>query len=248
MATGVIGGTGLYRLNEAQPELSLCPYKHETRFGTVELQHGTCSGHEIYFLARHGVDHAIPPHRINYRANLLALYEVGCTHVLASNAVGTLCASMAPGDLVVPHDYIDFTRQRPQTFYDGGTSGVRHIDQTQAYSPCLRNLAIQVSTAVEATVHPRGVYVCTDGPRFETPAEIAMFAQLGADIVGMTTVPEVVLACELGMQYLTVCVVTNYAAGMSGQPLTEGEVTNMMKKRTGVVANIILAVIDQLPV
>ncbi len=246
MAIGIIGGTGLYEFASREGGPRLAELRHETPYGAADLYKGARGGRELYFLPRHGQGHVLPPHQVNFRANIMALHELGCTHIIATNAVGSLRQDMAPGNLVIPHDYIDFTKNRPTTFFDRRGDGAVHIDQTAPYCPQLRETIISAAEDAPVTVHPQGVYVCTEGPRFETPAEITMFGRWGADVVGMTTVPEVVLANELKMRYASICIVTNYAAGITGRPLTEGEVVEMMTRRIDVVRDLIVAALDRM--
>ncbi len=247
MAIGIIGGTGLCEFAATETSTGLAELRHKTAYGAAELLRGEGEGHELYFLPRHGADYAIPPHRVNYRANIMALYELGCTHVIATNAVGSLRLEMPPGDLVIPHDYLDFTKTRALTFFDRRGEGVVHTDQTTPYCPELRDALIAAGADIPVTVHPQGVYVCTEGPRFETPAEIDMFAQWGGDVVGMTSVPEVALASELNICYASICIITNYAAGITGQPLTEAEVVEMMSQRIDTLRALIVDVLRRMP-
>lgn len=225
MPIGIIGGTGLYEMaaNGSRSEVVRTPY------GEVPVTLFAHAGREVAFIARHGQGHKIPPHRVNYRANIDALRRLECGRIIATNAVGSMRVHMRPGDLVLPNQFIDFTRSRPFTFYDGGEAGVRHVDVSEPYCPNLR--ARFMDTFGENAAHLEATYVCTEGPRFETPAEIQMFERLGGDLVGMTGVPEVVLAREAGLCYLSICIVTNYAAGITGMPLTEGEVSALMEER-----------------
>lgn len=225
MRIGIIGGTGLYDLGAAGVRTQAV----STPFGEALVSLFAHGGREVVFLARHGHDHSVPPHRVNYRANIDALRRLDCDCVLASNAVGSLRTQMAPGDLVLPDQFLDFTRSRACTFYDGQAAGVRHVDVSEPYCPSLRRQFL--AALGDGAAHPAATYVCTEGPRFETPAEIRMFDRLGGDLVGMTGVPEVALAREAGLCYLSICIVTNYAAGITGVPLTEGEVTALMRER-----------------
>ncbi len=240
MHIGIIGGTGVYDLGAA---LETCARRVATCSRTVELRVAAHAGHDVLFLARHGTDHSVPPHRIDYRANIDALRRQGCECIIATNAVGSICRDMQPGDLVLPDQFIDFTRGRAATFYDGEQGRVRHVDVTEPYCPALRRVACSLLSAGAIPVHPAGTYVCTEGPRFETPAEIRMFERLGGDLVGMTGVPEVVLAREAGICYLSVCVVTNFAAGISPEPLSGGEVTQLMAQRLPAVRDFILQLV-----
>jgi 5'-methylthioadenosine phosphorylase len=225
MRIGIIGGTGLYELVAEGGHREVV----QTPYGEVPVSLFTHAGREVVFLARHGEGHKIPPHRVNYRANIDALRRMECGRIIATNAVGSMRLAMRPGDLVLPNQFIDFTRSRPSTFYDGGEAGVRHVDVSEPYCPNLRGRFL--ATFGERAAHTEATYVCTEGPRFETPAEIQMFERLGGDVVGMTGVPEVVLAREAGLCYLSICIVTNYAAGIKGVPLTEGEVSALMEER-----------------
>lgn len=246
MAVGVIGGTGLYEFATGESGGPPGCLIVDTPYGPAQLLEAEHGGRQLYFVPRHGPDHCSPPHRVNYRANIMALHRLGCRHILATNAVGSLRKQMAPGDLVVPHDYLDFTKNRPLTFFDRRGDAPIHTDQTAPYCPQLRELVIASATDPQVTVHPSGVYICTEGPRFETIAEIAMFTQWGADVVGMTTVPEVALAGELKIRYASICIVTNYAAGITGEPLTETEVVEIMTERLETVRGLIVAVLDRL--
>lgn len=227
MTIGLITGSGLEDFG-----LDSCDtVSVETDYGRVELQRGSAGERELVLLRRHGAAHDIPPHRINYRANLRALREVGCRLIAATNAVGSLRATMEPGDLVLPDQFLDMTKLRPTTFFDGEDGEVRHVDVTHPYCERLRAQILPILERHDLPAHPAGTYICTEGPRFETPAEIRAYAQWGADVVGMTGVPEVVLARELGMCYVTVCLVTNYAAGIGSGPITSEEIADIAARR-----------------
>ncbi|MFO7945648.1 MAG: S-methyl-5'-thioadenosine phosphorylase [Armatimonadota bacterium] len=243
MATGVIGGSGLYTFIASETNAKQITRK--TEYGTVELTRATIGDTEVFFLPRHGPDHSIPPHTINYRANIMALYDTDCTSIVATNAVGSLRRYISPGELVVPDQYIDFTRSRHQTFYDDFSEKTVHIDQTEPYSASLREKAVNAGSHMGVRLHDGGVYICTEGPRFETPAEISMFAQWGADVVGMTGIPEVVLANELDMRYLSICIVTNYAAGMPQAEVDHEEIMEVMDSSIDTVRDLITRIIAQ---
>lgn len=221
----IIGGTGLYnldRMDRVEERIITTPY------GDATAGIGLLGGKPVAFMPRHGTKHSIPPHLVNYRANIAALAQIGVKKVLATCSVGSLNKEMAPGHLVLLDQFIDFTKSRPSTFFEGGAAGVVHTDMTRPYCSRLREILKDVSKGLKRTVHQRGVYVCTEGPRFETPAEIKMFRILGGDLVGMTNVPEVVLAREKGLCYAAVAVVTNFAAGISPNPLSHEEVLQEM--------------------
>lgn len=221
----IIGGTGLYNMDmmEAVSEITV-----ETEYGEAKAYIGNMEGKSMAFMPRHGTRHSVPPHLVNYRANITALKQLGVKKILATASVGSLNTDMAPGHLVLVDQFIDFTKNRPATFFEGGEKGVIHTDVTQPYCSSLRGILTDVSRDLGRTVHPKGVYVCTEGPRFETPAEIKMFQLLGGHLVGMTNVPEVVLAREAGLCYATVATVTNFAAGISPTPLSHEEVLEEM--------------------
>lgn len=233
---GVIGGTGLARLAGADLER----VEVTTRWGRVQLRQGVWQGREVLFLARHGEHHDTPPHAVNYRANLAALKQAGATMVIASAAVGTLSERMPPGALVLVDDFIDQTSGRAGTFFE---HEVVHLDSTTPYCAGLRAAIRKAAESVWVELVPRATYLCTNGPRFESPAEIRAYAGWGAELVGMTTLPEVTLARELELCYATIAISTNYAAGLAGQPLTHGEVETMMSERTADVGRILAALV-----
>ncbi len=209
MRAAIIGGTGVYGIGQAVEK------EVQTQYGSVTVDIVTVEGKEIIFLPRHGKGHGLPPHMINYRANMMALKELEVTHVLATCAVGSCNDSMAPGDVMVIKDFLDFTKARPITFYDGG-DGVFHTDVSDIYCSDLRTNFHQIANDFDIDVKGEGVYVCTEGPRFETASEIQFYKQIGGDVVGMTNVPESVLAKELNMCYAAVGIVTNWCTGVSG--------------------------------
>lgn len=251
----IIGGTGVYEsgiLDDVASGQLLTPY------GTAVFEEGTFRtpterALEVIFLARHGAGHAIPPHRINYRANIWALRQLGVERVIGTGAVGSLREDFAPGDCVLADGFIDFTRGRPLTFYEGeavvpgGPTGVVHTDMTEPYCRELRGILAAAAGTEGIALHDGGCYVCTDGPRFESPAEIRAYRRLGADIVGMTNLPEVILARELGMCYALIAMVTNYAAGMTVNRLTHAEVVDTMRDNVRKIRAITWRALAQLP-
>jgi 5'-methylthioinosine phosphorylase len=240
MRIAIIGGTGVYELAAGSGEVA----KADTRYGAIEATRTEIAGHEVVFLARHGVGHTVPPHRINFRANIAGLKKLGCTAVIATNAVGSLRRDLTPASFMLPDQFIDFTRARVLTFYDGDDeNGVKHADVTEPYCPTVRQWLMAAALERNEPCVNGGVYLCAEGPRFETPAEIRLFAQWGADLVGMTGLPEVVLARELGLCYATLCVVTNFAAGISTTPLSNLEVTDLMAERKAAIDDILAAAV-----
>jgi len=241
---GIIGGTGVYN-----PEI-LTDVREEilsNRYGEAKVALGKYQGREMVFLARHGTAHSVPPHLINYRANIWALKEIGVERIFATAAVGSLNPDMSPGSFVFLDQFLDFTKNRVSTFFDGGDRGVVHTDMTQPYCPHLRNVLARAAGSCDIAVHPNGTYVCTEGPRFETPAEIRMFRILGGDLVGMTSVPEVVLAREAGMCYAGIAMVTNFAAGISPRELTHKEVLETMAANGKNLSTLLMKAVELLP-
>lgn len=216
----------------------------ETPYGTVEPVAGILANRKVVFMSRHGRDHAIPPHLVNYRANIWALRKLGVRKILATAAVGSLSSDFRLGELVLLDQFLDFTKSRPQTFFEGGQQGVLHVDMTEPYCSATRKVIIDASKQLGFALKNGACYVCTEGPRFETPAEIRMFQRLGADLVGMTSVPEVVLARELGMCYASIGLVTNEAAGIATHPLSHAEVMESMKELGEKVAQLIQGTIE----
>ncbi|MFZ5591989.1 MAG: S-methyl-5'-thioadenosine phosphorylase [Bacillota bacterium] len=237
----VIGGTGVY-----DPEIlsDLREEQLSTPYGQVQLKIGSYQGREVAFMTRHGADHSVPPHLVNYRANIAALRQLGVKSIFATAAVGSLNMDFAPRHFVLVDQFLDFTKGRPSTFVE---QGVVHLDMTEPYCPELRQVLLRAARELELPCHPAGTYVCTEGPRFETPAEIKMFKMLGGDLVGMTSVPEVVLAREAEICYATVAMVTNYAAGISSSKLSHQEVVEIMTDNGANLRRLLMRAISLLP-
>lgn len=237
----VIGGTGFEKLFKDAEQLRL-----GTPYGIAPpLSVGKIGDKEVVFLPRHGPDHSIPPHKVNYRANIYALHEIGVQRIIAVNAVGAMNRDFKPGDIAIPHDFVDFTKLRFTTFYD--EAPVTHIDVSQPYCPEMRRLLIENVRKFCSRVWDKTVMVCTEGPRFETPAEIEMFRRLGCDVVGMTGVPEAVLARELEICYVTLCFVSNMAAGMQ-ERLTPLEVLDVSGQIMPVIEKVLIETVKALPI
>lgn len=216
MDKAIIGGTGVYDIGKG----SRCA-RIETEYGNAEVDIVSIEGEDIVFLARHGKGHSTPPHRINFRANMAALKQLGVKYIYATAAVGSINESYEPGDIVVLRDFIDMTKVRPLTFYEGQEGKVMHTDMSDPYCSNLRKRFMDA--AGELNVNIKGgdaVYICTEGPRFETASEIKVYKMLGGDVVGMTNVPEVILAKELGMCYAAAGIITNWCTGMKCGEIT----------------------------
>ena len=259
---GIIGGSGLYGFEnfKLKEKVSL-----NTPFGkpSSDVAILECEGVELAFISRHGEEHSYPPHLVPYRANLWALREVGVNRVLAVSAVGAINRTLRPGDYVLVDGFIEFTKRREFTYYEGRLSkkvegddkvaelinsgAVVHLDMTTPYCPQMKGAMAAVMEGMGCRYFSAGIYACTEGPRFETPAEIKMLETLGADVVGMTGYPEVALARELTMCYVSLCVVANPAAGISGYRLTSDEVIELMGKKTEEIGKIIAKFVEALP-
>jgi 5'-methylthioadenosine phosphorylase len=208
----IIGGSGLSQMTNLQithRQVMRTPYGEPSG----ALTFGTLCGHEVIFLARHGYGHTIPPHRVNYRANLWALRDQHVKRVVSVASVGGIRADLTPGTLVIPNQIIDYTYGREFTYFDVQDTPITHIDFTHPYTSSLRQQLLRaVSLAGESCVDG-GVYAAVQGPRLETAAEIDRYERDGADMVGMTGMPEAALARELGLDYAAIAAVVNYGAG-----------------------------------
>lgn len=210
MDSAIIVGTGIYQL----PGFTVEQLVVDTSFGQALINVGKKDGFELAFLTRHGMDHSTPPHKINFRANIKALQMLGVKQILATYAVGSINRNMPPASLTVLSDFLDFTSGRPHSFFDGGKSGLAHTAMDEPYCPSLGQRMLSLAPEFGLELRPGVVYVATNGPRFETPAEIRMYAKLGGDVVGMTGLPEVVLARELNMHFAAIAYSINWAAGL----------------------------------
>ena len=220
----VIGGSGFAQgFGEAAWNTIATDYG-EAVYSLQRLEEGT----DLVFLPRHGPAHGVPPHRINHRANIRALKELGVDAVIATSAVGSLHVEYAPGDFVVLDDFIDGTKGEVVTFY-GDIGQVRHTDFSEPFSTALRTTLIGAAGALALAAHSHGTYMCLSGPRYETPAEVRLYASWGAHVVGMTVAPEAILAREAGLSYAAISVVTNYGCGLvENLPLSHKEVESAM--------------------
>jgi 5'-methylthioadenosine phosphorylase len=208
----IIGGSGLSKLGNMEVtkrRVARTPYGEPS--GPLTL--GRIGGTDVVFLARHGYGHTIAPHEVNYCANLWALKDAGVTDVISVASVGGIRPEFAPGALALPHQVIDYTWGRRSTYFEGRGAPVNHIDFTEPYSRSVRERILQAAKAAGEPLLERGVYAATQGPRLETAAEIERLDRDGADIVGMTGMPEAVLAREISLEYAAIAVVANYAAG-----------------------------------
>ena len=240
----VIGGTGLYAfpgLHEVERVPVATPYGEAS--GVVML--GKVAGKRVAFMARHGEGHSIAPHRVNFRANVYALKHVGATRVIGVNAVGGIRDDMGPRAIVVPDQLIDYTHGRYSSFCDVEGAKVEHVDFTEPYTPSLRAAVLAAAKAAGVAVVDGGVHGVTQGPRLETAAEIERMRRDGCDLVGMTGMPEAVLARELGLEYACIAMVANWAAGRGGaDPITMAEVLDNMAATTAQLPALVTALLS----
>lgn len=241
----IIGGTGLTSLNNI--EITGREIVH-TNYGepSAPMIRGTLAGHEILFLARHGHGHTIPPHKINYRANIAALKDAGVEKIIAVNAVGGITEKMLPEALVLPNQIIDYTWSRTNTFFEEGLEQVVHIDFTNPYCQELREQIITAAAKSNLKLVNTGTYAATQGPRLETTAEIAKLERDGCDLVGMTGMPEASLARELELCYASICVVANMAAGKGPDEITMEEIDKNLQQGMEDVRTLLESVISLL--
>lgn len=241
----VIGGTGLSQLDGF--------VLHEERrvsttYGlpSAPLLFGSYAGREVVFLPRHGHPHKLPPHKINYRANICALKDVGVERILAINAVGGIHAMMGAGHLSVPHDIVDYTSDREHTFSDGSSgSELLHVDFTEPFDEAMRQTLTACLHKSGYAFSDFGVYAATQGPRLETAAEIRRYERDGCDLVGMTAMPEAALARELGLRYAMLCLVVNPAAGKSDEAITMDDINRVLVQGMDRVRAILAAFLAQ---
>lgn len=228
----IIGGTGLTQLTGFTLSEALTM---DTPYGmpSADILRGEFSGREVLFLARHGHPHRIPPHQVNYRANLWALKEAGAQAIVAVNAVGGIHSAMGSGHLCVPHQLIDYTYGREHTYFEGDIEHVTHVDFSYPYDEALRQRLIAGLAAEGYLFSSHAVYGCTQGPRLETVAEIARMERDGCDIVGMTGMPEAVLARELEVPYACLALVVNPAAGKTQGIITMAEIEAALAEGIG---------------
>ncbi len=239
----VIGGTGVY-----DPEIleDVREVKVHTPYGAPSdlITLGTYHGRDIAFIPRHGRGHQIPPHRINSRANIWALRELGVERIVASSAVGSLREEYIPGEFVITDQFIDRTRKRPDTFYEGGQ--LCHISVADPICPQLHDFFVDHASRLSLKAHSKGTYVCIEGPRFSTRAESKLFRQWGADIIGMTLYPECVLAREAEICYVSVAMVTDYDV-WAEKPVSTQEIIETMNRNSANFKRLIMEALPEIP-
>jgi 5'-methylthioadenosine phosphorylase len=242
---GIIGGTGIYdpELFSAKREIKVhTPYGETSDLVTI----GEYSGVKAAFVPRHGRGHRIPPHSINNRANIWALKQLGVKRIIAPSAVGSLKEAFKPGDIAIPDQFIDFTKRRQYTFYDGGQ--VCHVSVADPFCPELRDIAIDKIKKLKYLLHSNGTYVCIEGPRFSTRAESKFFRDImKADIIGMTLVPEVNLAREAEICYISIATITDYDV-WADHPVTSAEIIEILAKNVEKTKKLIAELVSTIPI
>jgi 5'-methylthioadenosine phosphorylase len=241
---GVFGGSGFYELLDNPRE-----YKVNTPFGAPSsaLMVGDVGGRAVAFLPRHGKDHSLPPHVINYRANLWAMKELGVGQIIGPNACGSLQPEIEPGHFVICDQFVDRTSGRKDTFYDGPIT--THVSSADPYCPVMREVAIDGAVGAGITAHPTGTVVVIQGPRFSTRSESKWFAAQGWEVINMTQYPEAYLARELEICYVNISLITDHDVGTEGvEPVSNDEVVRVFNENNSKVKELIYAMIPALPV
>lgn len=210
MSVAILGGTGIYNLPGIEAEETLV----ENEYGEAVYYKGKGEHADVIFMTRHGVAHNTPPHRVNYRANMKALKDAGVKRIMATYAVGSITAKYQVMELAILRDFLDFTTGREFSFFDTINRGVGHVEMSVPYCPVMSAKILELAPSHNIKANDGATYAATNGPRFESPAEIKMYQKLGADVVGMTGCPEVYLAGELGMVMAAVALPINLAAGL----------------------------------
>ncbi|CUU37091.1 MAG: S-methyl-5'-thioadenosine phosphorylase [Armatimonadetes bacterium] len=243
---GVFGGSGFYSFLEKVEEVKI-----DTPYGPPSdlIAIGEIAGRKVAFLPRHGRKHSIPPHKINYRANLWAMKELGVTRIISPCAAGSLQRHVKPGDFVVADQYVDRTHGRADTFYEGPT--VHHVSPADPYCPVLRQLAIEEIRAHGIPVHEKGTIVVINGPRFSTKAESKWFTSMGWEVINMTQYPEAYLARELAMCVVNISLITDYDSGLVAEgevsPVTAEEVMHVFHQNAERIRKVIFGLIEKIP-
>ena len=239
----VIGGTGVYDPSIFRDSKDLkisTPYGPPSSF----LSLGSYEGEKVAFIPRHGRNHSIPPHLINYRANIYALKLLGVERIISVSSVGSLQENLKPGDFAIPDQFIDRTRKRADTFFDG--SLVAHISSANPFCPEIRERLYASANSLQIPIHSQSTYVCIEGPRFSTRAESKLFREWGADLVGMTLYPECVLAREAEICYASIAMVTDYDV-WAEKPVSADEVATVMRKNVNAAKKLVLDTIRTVP-
>jgi len=240
---GIFGGTGIYdsELLQESKEISIdTPYGKTSDSITI----GDYKGRKVAFMPRHGKKHAIPPHMINFRANIWAFKELGVTRILAPSAVGSLKEEFKPGDFALPSQFLDFTKSRIGSFSEDGR--VIHISVAEPFCPELQETVLQSAQSQNIKIHKNCTYVCIEGPRFSTKAESKFFRTTGADVIGMTLVPECQLAREAQICYVSISTITDYDV-WAEKPVTAKEVLETLSKNVESIKKMLAVILEKIP-
>lgn len=240
---GVFGGSGFYELLDSPRE-----FKVNTPFGSPSspVMYGQIAGRTVAFLPRHGKDHSLPPHMINYRANLWAMKSLGVKRIIGPNACGSLQPEIEPGHFVICDQFVDRTCGRKDTFFDGPIT--THVSSADPYCETMRSVAVDASAGLGITAHPTGTVVVVQGPRFSTRSESRWFAAQGWEVINMTQYPECYLARELEMCYCNISLITDHDVGAEGaEPVTNEEVIRVFNENNAKVKDLLYAMIPALP-
>lgn len=241
MPAAVIGGTGIYSLEGVEVDAK----QVENEYGIAQIYVGKGEHEDIIFLTRHGTDHSTPPHKINYRANMKAIKDLGVQRILSTYAVGSISADYPVSELAVLRDFLDFTHGRNFTFFDQIDESVGHVEMSQPFCSVMSECMLQLGAKHDVKVHDGATYVATNGPRFESPAEIRMYHQLGGHVVGMTCCPEVYLAAELGMSFAAVALPINLAAGLEEKiTLVGGNISQVRSNMVSLMLDVLQQTTD----
>ncbi len=237
----IIGGSGLYTMGEDFESVEQVP--RDTAYGdtSADIVQGTWRDLPLVFLPRHGPGHQIPPHRINYRANIWALKQFGVSKIIAVNAVGGITSDMPPLALALPDQLIDYSCGRANSFFDGDDGQVTHVEFGWPYSAGLRSILLEAGGQLGQALVASGTYGATNGPRFETVAEIARMRRDGCNMVGMTGMPEAALARELEIEYACLALVVNWAAGVEDKSIEIREVLTNLEQGIGKLRSLLFA-------
>ncbi len=247
---GVFGGSGFYSFLSDIEEVNI-----DTPFGETSdsVFIGTIGSHRVAFMPRHGRDHSLPPHQINYRANAWAMKKLGCTRVISPCAAGSLQKEIKPGDFVICDQFVDWTDNRKSTFFEKGSvvqgSAVQHPSAAEIYCPQLRQLAVETARDLNIPVHDGGTVVVINGPRFSTKAESAFFTRQGWQVINMTAFPEAYLAKELNMCPLNISLITDYDAGLVGDvaPVSHEDVLKVFNSNIEKLKSLLFKMVERIP-
>jgi 5'-methylthioadenosine phosphorylase len=242
MPAAIMGGTGIYNLSGVEVQAR----EMTNHYGTAQVFIGKGEHQDIVFLTRHGPDHTTPPHKINYRANIQALKDLGVKRIMSTYAVGSITADYPVLDLAVLRDFLDFTHGRSFSFFDDLERSVGHVEMSKPFCRVMSNKLMELASKHNITCHDGATYVATNGPRFESPAEIRMYQMLGGHVVGMTCCPEVYLAGELGMNFAAVALPINLAAGLEDKiTLVEDNIVEVRENMTNLMLDVLRHTIDE---